>query len=88
MRLLTIHKSKGLEFDSVIMLGIEEEAFFGKAADERCVFFVGVSRAKRRLVLTYTDQRAKPPNYQKRSDVIRRAQNEFLGYAGPFLATP
>lgn len=88
VRLLTIHKSKGLEFDSVIMLGIEEEAFFGKAADERCVFFVGVSRAKRRLVLTYADQRPKPPNYPKRWDVIRRPQNEFLGYAGPFLATP
>jgi len=86
VRLLTIHKSKGLEFDSVIMLGIEREAFFGKTADERCVFFVGVSRAKRRLVLTYADQRPKPPNYQKRWDVIRNPQNEFLEYASPFLA--
>jgi superfamily I DNA/RNA helicase len=87
VRLLTIHKSKGLEFDSVIMLGIEREAFFGKAADERCVFFVGVSRAKRRLVLTYADQRSKPPNYEKRWDVIRNPQDEFLGYAIPFLDT-
>src|SRR5262249_38272244 len=29
VRIMTIHKSKGLEFHSVILLGIEEEAFFG-----------------------------------------------------------
>lgn len=86
VRLLTIHKSKGLEFDSVVLLGIEREAFFGKTSDERCVFFVGVSRAKRRLVLTYANQRPKPPNYEKRWDVIRNPQNEFFGYASPFLA--
>lgn len=80
-----IHKSKGLEFDSVILLGIEAEVFFGNLTDERCVFFVGVSRAKRRLVLTHEDQRPKPPNYQKRWDVTRRPHNEFLRYAIPFL---
>lgn len=85
--MLTIHKSKGLEFDSVIMLGIEEQVFFGNATDERCVFFVGVSQAKRRLVLTYADQRPKPENYQKRWDVIRRPYSEFFGYAAP-LVTP
>lgn len=85
VRLLTIHKSKGLEFESVIMLGIEKEAFFGNPVDERCVFFVGVSRAKRRLVLTHADQRPKPPNYNKRWDVARSPYTEFFGYAQPFL---
>jgi superfamily I DNA/RNA helicase len=44
---MTIHNSKGLEFDSVIMLGVEKEAFFGKIADERAAYFVGISRAFR-----------------------------------------
>ena len=52
VRILTIHKSKGLEFDSVIILGVEEQTFWGDADAERCAYFVGASRAKRRLVLT------------------------------------
>lgn len=39
VRILTIHKSKGLEFHSVIMLGIEKETFWGNAEEERCTFF-------------------------------------------------
>ena len=61
VRILTIHKSKGLEFDSVIILGVENETFWGKKADERCAFFVGMSRAKRRLVLTTCQTRRTPP---------------------------
>ncbi|MBY0484707.1 3'-5' exonuclease, partial [Nitrosomonas sp.] len=34
VRILTIHKSKGLEFDSVIILGVENETFWGKEAEE------------------------------------------------------
>jgi ATP-dependent exoDNAse (exonuclease V) beta subunit len=33
VRILTIHKSKGLEFDSVIMMAVEKETFFGKIED-------------------------------------------------------
>ena len=47
VRIMTMHKSKGLEFDSVILLGVENQTFWGKADEERCAFFVGVSRAKR-----------------------------------------
>lgn len=79
IRLLTIHKSKGLEFDSVIMMAVEKEIFFGKEYDERCAFFVGVSRAKRRLLLTYTDSRNRPPN-SRRWSINRTPCNEFLSY--------
>lgn len=86
VRILTIHKSKGLEFDSVILLGIEEEVFFGKDhAANRCAFFVGVSRAKRRLVLTHADRRERPKNYEKRWDIDRRPKQEYFAYAAPFV---
>lgn len=85
VRILTIHKSKGLEFDSIIMPAIEHEVFFGEATAERCAFFVGVSRAKRRLILTHADQRPRPANYTKQWKVERRAQEEYLGYALPFV---
>lgn len=83
--ILTIHKSKGLEFDSVIIMAVENEIFFGDQDANRCAFFVGVSRAKRRLVLTYADQRERPEGYTRRWSVGRTPQSEYLEYAAPFI---
>ncbi|MCD4831739.1 MAG: ATP-dependent helicase [Anaerohalosphaeraceae bacterium] len=85
VRILTIHKSKGLEFDSVIIMAVENEIFFGDQAENRCAFFVGVSRAKRRLVLTYADERERPSNYNGRWNISRSAQMEYFNYAIPFI---
>lgn len=86
VRILTIHKSKGLEFDSVIILGVENETFWGKEAEERCAFFVGISRAKQRLVLTVSQTRRTPPSNPYRWREKRNPHNEYLGYATPFLS--
>lgn len=86
VRILTIHKSKGLEFDTVIILGVEQETFFDKnKKDELCAFFVGISRAKRRLILTVCEQRPTPSSATGRWDVLRTPHTEFLSYAAPFL---
>lgn len=85
VRILTIHKSKGLEFDSVIIMAVEKEVFFGDQDENRCAFFVGVSRAKRRLVLTHSGQRECPTGHTRRWDVQRTAQSEYFGYAMPFV---
>ena len=85
VRILTIHKSKGLEFDSVIIMAVENEIFFGNQDENRCAFFVGVSRAKRRLVLTHADQRERPAN-AKRWTVSRTAQAEYFSYVTPFVS--
>lgn len=80
VRILTIHKSKGLEFDSVIMMAIDNEIFFGDQNANRCAFFVGVSRAKRRLVLTHSEVRQRPDGYTGRWSERRTPQEEYLGY--------
>lgn len=85
VRIMTIHKSKGLEFDSVIILGVENQAFWGKADEERCAFFVGISRAKCRLLLTYVESRPSPPGANHHWRVARVPHQEFLGYAEPFM---
>lgn len=85
VRILTIHKSKGLEFDSVIILPVEKEIFFGDQDENRCAFFVGVSRAKRRLIITHADQRERPAGHTKRWDTQRTVQTEYLGYVMPFV---
>lgn len=85
VRIMTIHKSKGLEFDSVVMLGIERETFWGDELAERCAFFVGVSRAKRRLWLTVSHQRVRPLSFSGRWAVSREQHDEFIGYSKPFV---
>lgn len=84
VRILTFHKSKGLEFDSVIIMAIENEIFFGNQDENRCAYFVGISRAKRRLVLTYADQRERPASANNWR-VNRTPQAEYLAYAAPFV---
>ncbi|WP_458526171.1 UvrD-helicase domain-containing protein [Onishia taeanensis] len=85
VRILSIHKSKGLEFDSVIIMAVENEIFFGDQDENRCAYYVGVSRAKRRLVLTHADHRERPAGHTRRWDEQRSAQAEYLGYVIPFV---
>jgi DNA helicase II / ATP-dependent DNA helicase PcrA len=57
---MSIHKSKGLEYDTVIFLGLEDAAFWNfenEQESENCAFFVALSRAKRRVVFTYSNYR-------------------------------
>lgn len=79
IRIMTIHKSKGLEFHSVIMLAVEEETFWGDKDAERCAFFVGVSRAKQRLLITYSKERQKPEG-ERRWSCYRNKHAEYWGY--------
>ncbi|MCS7282181.1 MAG: UvrD-helicase domain-containing protein [Anaerolineae bacterium] len=69
--LLTLHSAKGLEFPVVFIVGLEEgmlphtrslddpEAL----AEERRLFYVGITRAKDRLFLTYSFRRARWGEY-------------------------
>lgn len=81
VRILTIHKSKGLEFDSVVVLGVEQETFWGEAGAARAEYFVAISRAKRRLVLTTAETRTRPQGAPARWNVARTPHAEFLGYS-------
>lgn len=84
VRIMSIHKSKGLEFDTVVVLGVENQTFWGDQDAERSAYFVGISRAKCRLCLTVCEQREQPEGarYWK---VSRTEHDEFLGYATPYL---
>lgn len=84
VRIMSIHKSKGLEFDSVVVLGVEQQTFWGDAEAERSVFFVGISRAKRRLFLSVCEER-EPPGGAKYWTVARTEHEEFVGYATAYL---
>ncbi|EGR1578388.1 ATP-dependent helicase [Vibrio parahaemolyticus] len=79
VRILTVHKSKGLEFDSVVLLGVETESYWGNPDENLCAFFVGVSRAKRRLLLTHVGFRSRPAGHCGIWYTQRHRQERFLG---------
>lgn len=57
---MTIHKSKGLEYHTVIFIGLEDGAFWSfesQPDEDKCVFFVALSRAKERVVFTFSKTR-------------------------------
>jgi len=58
--LMTVHKSKGLEFDTVLVVGLDDKMWwsFSPANPEgTATFFVGLSRAKQRVIFTYCSER-------------------------------
>ncbi len=68
VRLMTVHASKGLEFDVVFISGLEEGLFPHEkvnadnitpeeAEEERRLFYVAITRAKKRVYLTYAQLR-------------------------------
>jgi DNA helicase-2/ATP-dependent DNA helicase PcrA len=63
--LMTIHNAKGLEYDTVVITGLEEGLFPHVRSDtpetleeERRLFYVGLTRARRHLTLTHAESRA------------------------------
>lgn len=68
VRLMTVHASKGLEFDYVFISGLEQDLFphidLGnknkteeEKEEERRLFYVAVTRAKKKLYLCYAESR-------------------------------
>lgn len=68
VRLMTIHSAKGLEFDYVFVVGLEEDLFphiaignnkktLEEEEEERRLFYVAVTRAKKKLFLCYAEMR-------------------------------
>ncbi len=61
VRLMTLHNAKGLEFGCVFIVGLEDELLPHRMSmdsreaieEERRLFYVGVTRAKTRLFLSY-----------------------------------
>jgi DNA helicase-2/ATP-dependent DNA helicase PcrA len=63
--LMTLHNAKGLEFGTVFIIGMEDGVFphsrsieAGDLEEERRLAYVGITRAKRELYLTYARTRA------------------------------
>lgn len=61
VRLMTVHAAKGLEFRNVFVTGLEKGLFphsLGEKEEERRLFYVGLTRAKENLFLSYSKYRS------------------------------
>ena len=65
VQLMTLHSAKGLEFPLVFLAGVEEGVFpssksleeSGRLEEERRLAYVGITRARHKLVLTWAESR-------------------------------
>ena len=92
--LLTLHGAKGLEFDVVFLAGCERGLLplrlpgsltAADAAEERRLLFVGMTRARDRLLLTCAAQRTRPGSGEAacRSPFLTAVVPELSGLTGP-----
>lgn len=86
VRLTTIHNAKGLEFACVYVVGLEEKLFPSEMAsrttaeieEERRLFYVAVTRAEKKLHLSYAASR------QRFGTVIACEPSRFLSEINPY----
>ena len=88
VQLMTLHSAKGLEFPMVFLAGMEENLFPhrmsldepGRLEEERRLCYVGITRAMKKLVLTYAESRRLhgSESYNTASRFVRELPSELL----------
>jgi DNA helicase-2/ATP-dependent DNA helicase PcrA len=96
LHLMTVHAAKGLEFHTVFITGLEEGLFphqnsidsDGGLDEERRLMYVAITRAKRRLYLSFAQSRMLhgQVNYGMASSFLRELPEELLHWLTPRIA--
>ncbi|MDG2500170.1 MAG: 3'-5' exonuclease [Flavobacteriaceae bacterium] len=91
--LMTLHLSKGLEFKHVFIVGLEEDLFpsalsyntRSELEEERRLFYVGITRAKENLYLSYANSRYRWGKliYCEESRFLNEIDKEFIKIIKP-----
>ncbi|MGE8286590.1 DNA helicase II [Stenotrophomonas sp. ATCM1_4] len=93
VQLMTLHSAKGLEFPLVFLAGMEEGLFpsarsleeSGRLEEERRLAYVGITRARQKLILGYAESRRihGQDNYSLPSRFLREIPRELLNEVRP-----
>ncbi len=88
VQMMTLHSAKGLEFPVVFMTGMEENLFPhrmsleepGRLEEERRLAYVGITRAEKRLYLSWAESRRLhgQEHYNRISRFVTEIPREFL----------
>ena len=93
VQMMTVHASKGLEFDAVFICGVEEGLFPHENAmavedgveEERRLMYVAITRARKRLWITFAAQRMMhgKTRYSLKSRFFEELPDEHLHWLTP-----
>jgi DNA helicase-2/ATP-dependent DNA helicase PcrA len=93
VQLMTVHASKGLEFDAVFITGLEEGLFphenamndFDGLEEERRLMYVAITRARKRLYLSHSQTRMLhgQTRYNLKSRFLEELPDECLKWVTP-----
>src|SRR5450756_2239440 len=96
LHLMTVHAAKGLEFHTVFITGLEEGLFphqnsqnvDGGLDEERRLMYVAITRARRRLYLTFAQRRMLhgQASYSMASSFLRELPDNLLHWITPRIA--
>jgi DNA helicase-2/ATP-dependent DNA helicase PcrA len=96
LHLMTVHASKGLEFHTVFITGLEQGLFphqnsidtDGGLDEERRLMYVAITRARRRLYLSFAQSRMLhgQVNYGMASSFLRELPDNLLHWLTPRMA--
>ena len=96
LHLMTVHAAKGLEFHTVFITGLEEGLFphqnsqnvDGGLDEERRLMYVAITRARRRLYLTFAQSRMLhgQVSYGMASSFLRELPDNLLHWLTPRIA--
>lgn len=84
--IITVHQAKGLEYDTVIVSGLVDGKFpiyNGDLDEEGKLFYVAITRAKKRLILTYPNKNTNNygnESYNEKSEFIEKIDEKFLEF--------
>lgn len=84
VQLMTLHASKGLEFDTVFLIGVNPGLIplhsknYEQEEEERRLFFVGITRAKNRLELSWYTNPGEPGIAGEESRYLKMIPQELL----------
>jgi len=97
VQMMTLHTAKGLEFPMVFLAGMEEGLFPhqmsiqepGRLEEERRLCYVGITRARKQLVISYAEQRRLHGNirYNAPSRFVEEIPESLLNMVRPSVTT-
>lgn len=88
VNLMTLHASKGLEFDTVFIIGVNQGMIplrckdFEQEEEERRLFFVGITRAENNLELSWYTNPGEPGAVGEPSRYLRMIPEQLLNREG------
>jgi DNA helicase-2/ATP-dependent DNA helicase PcrA len=98
LHLMTVHAAKGLEFNAVFITGLEEGLFphqnsqrvDGGLDEERRLMYVAITRARRRLYLSFAQRRMLngQVSYGSPSSFLKELPEELLQWLSPRQFAP